>query len=154
MKILSTLVLFLISISAFSQYTEAQLEVKSTIDSFFEAFHKKDSVVLKEFAHPDIAMQSIAIATDGTPKFSSENYSEFIKSIASIPESTKFEERLLSYDIKLNGPMATVITDYSFHSNGALKHCGVNNFQLYKENEQWKIVYIIDTRTTQNCNAK
>tara|TARA_R100000935_G_scaffold24441_1_gene43979 strand:- start:2443 stop:2907 length:465 start_codon:yes stop_codon:yes gene_type:complete len=151
MKILATLFLFLISISAFSQYTEEQLEAKQTIDSFFEAFHKKDSLALKQFGYPDIVMQSIAINKDGSPKFSSENYSDFIKAIVSIPESTKFEERLLSYDVKINGPMATVITDYSFYINGELKHCGVNNFQLFKENEKWKIVYIIDTRTTKNC---
>lgn len=154
MKIFATVILFLISFSAFSQYTDEQLEAKSTIDSFFEAFHKKDSVALKEFGHPAITMQSIAIAKDGTPKFSSENYSEFIKAIVSIPESTNFEERLVSYNITINGPMATVITGYSFYINGELKHCGVNNFQLYKENAQWKIVYIIDTRTTQNCIEK
>ena len=151
MKILSTVVLFLISISAFSQYTEAQLEAKSTIDSFFEAFHKKDSVALKEFGHPDIAMQSIAVGPDGSTKFSSGNYSKFVNTIVSIPESTKFEERLLTYDIIINGAMATVITDYSFYINGEQKHCGVNNFQLFKENGHWKIVYIIDTRTNQNC---
>jgi len=150
MKILPIVFLFF-SFSSFSQHTEEQLEAKATIDAFFEAFHKKDSVALKEFGHPDIAMQSIAVGPDGSTKFSSGNYSDFVKTIVSIPESTKFKERLLTYDIIINGSMATVITDYSFYINGELKHCGVNNFQLFKENEEWKIVYIIDTRTTKNC---
>tara|TARA_R100001369_G_scaffold87479_2_gene123064 strand:+ start:13650 stop:14114 length:465 start_codon:yes stop_codon:yes gene_type:complete len=154
MKILPLVFLFLFSFSSFSQHTEEELEAKATIDAFFEAFHKRDSIGLKEIAHTNIMMQSITVNEDGNNKIITESYSSFIKAIVSIPTTTKLEERLLSYDIRVDGPMANVVTPYSFFIDGELKHCGVNNFQLFKESEKWKIVYIIDTRTTKDCSSK
>ncbi len=154
MKILPLVFLFLFSLPSFSQHTEEELEAKATIDAFFEAFHNRDSIALMEISHPTIVMQSITVNEDGSNKIFTDTYSSFIKAIVSIPATTKLEERLLSYDIRIDGPMANVATPYSFYVNGELKHCGVNNFQLFKENEEWKIVYIIDTRTTKNCISK
>ena len=74
-----------------------------------------------------------------------------MKSIVSIPATTKFEERLLSFDIRLNGALASVITPYTFYVNDKLSHCGVNSFQLYKKEGEWKIIHIVDTRKKEGC---
>ncbi|MCJ7759077.1 MAG: nuclear transport factor 2 family protein, partial [Gillisia sp.] len=59
---------------------------------------------------------------------------------------------LHSFDIRINGALANVITPYSFYVNGNLSHCGVNSFQLFKESGNWKIIYIVDTRIKEGCN--
>ncbi len=90
-------------------------------------------------------MHSISESEKG-PKFSVQKASDFYKSIATIPLSMKFEEKILSFKVQIDGSMAHVWTPYEFYVNDKLSHSGVNSFQLYKDNEVWKVVYIIDTR--------
>jgi hypothetical protein len=72
--------------------------------------------------------------------------SKFYNSIASIPSQVKFEERITDYKVQIDGTLAHVWTPYQFYINGNLSHSGVNSFTLFKENESWKIIHIIDTR--------
>ena len=74
------------------------------------------------------------------------NFTQRVKSIASIPNTMQFEELLLGHTIHIDGAMAIDWTPYEFYVNGKKSHSGVNVFSLYKENGQWKIVAIIDTR--------
>jgi hypothetical protein len=151
MKRLILLAFLLISSFSFSQVPGDQKRAKGLIENFFEAFHAKDSSELKSFAHPEIKMQSVAIDAEGNTTLSTEEYSAFIKSIASIPKSTKFEEKLHGFEIKMNGMIANVSTPYSFYVNDELSHCGVNTFQLMKSNDEWKIIYLVDTRSKSGC---
>jgi len=152
MKILSSCLLILISISSLAaQENKVETEVKETIQEFFQAFHEQDSIKLRAMVVPSIYMQSIAVDSSGNSELESEEYSKFLKSIVSIPSTTKFEERLLSFDIRMNGALASVITPYSFYVNDILSHCGVNSFQLYKTEGEWKIIHIVDTRKKEGC---
>lgn len=151
MKAIFYLMFLLTGISGFSQGLEEKISAKETIEEFFVAFHQQDSTALREMVHPSITMQSIALDAEGRSTLSTASFGAFLRSISSIPERTDFEEKLHSFDITVNGPMATVITPFSFWIDGNLSHCGVNTFQLFKENEEWKIMYIIDTRTKKGC---
>jgi len=152
MKILSSCLLILISISSLAaQEKKVETEVRETIQEFFQAFHEQDSIKLRAMVDPSIYMQSIAVDSSGNSKLESEEYSKFLKSIVSIPSTTKFEERLLFFDIRINGALASVITPYSFYVNDILSHCGVNSFQLYKTEGEWKIIHIVDTRKKEGC---
>lgn len=120
-------------------------EIRLSIEIFFDGFHSKDSLKIKSVCDAGMILQSISESSKGT-KLTTEKASEFIKSIVSIPTDMKFEERLLSYKIQIDGAMAHVWTPYEFYVNGKLSHKGVNSFQLFKEKETWKIIYIVDTR--------
>lgn len=144
--------MILISISSLAaQEKKVETEVRETIQEFFQAFHEQDSIKLRAMVDPSIYMQSIAVDSSGNSKLESEEYSKFLKSIVSIPSTTKFEERLLFFDIRINGALASVITPYSFYVNDILSHCGVNSFQLYKTEGEWKIIHIVDTRKKEGC---
>lgn len=139
--------LALISIGSFMNAQNAEkAEVKKTIEGFFKAFHQQDSVKLKAFAVPETVMQSIGMDKNGQAVLSSSEYSQFLKSIVSIPADKKFEEKIFGYTIQVDGLMANVWTPYEFWYDGQLSHCGVNSFQLMKVDSKWKILYIIDTR--------
>ncbi len=153
MKILVYLLVLFTGFSVIAQETSEETAAKNTVEAFFVAFHKQDSLALRELAHPSVTMQSIAEEEEGNVKLTTDTYSDFIKAISSIPETTKFEEKLHSFEIKVNGPLANVITPYSFFVNGELSHCGVNSFQLFKEEGNWKIIYIVDTRSKEDCGS-
>ena len=127
-----------------SVYSQNQ-EVKNVIETFFQGFHAKDSIVMKSVCSDKLILQSIISNVKGT-KLINENSKDFYRSIATIPVATLFEEKLLDYTIQVDGAMAHVWTPYEFFINGKFSHRGVNAFTMYKENENWKIVYIIDTR--------
>lgn len=138
---------FLLLIVCFSASSiqSQEKEVQQTIETFFEAFHQRDSIKLKSVCSENLVLHSISESGNGT-KFSIEKASTFYKSIASIPLTMKFEEKILNYNIQIDGAMAHVWTPYEFYVNDKLSHSGVNSFQLFNENGDWKVVYILDTR--------
>ena len=147
------LLILLGSFTGFSQSTD-ESEAKKVIIDFFEAFHKQDSVILRNLTHPTIKMQSVGANAEGNVQVSTTDYGNFLKSIISIPASTKFEEKLHSFNVQVNGPLANVVTEYSFFVNDKISHCGVNSFTLVKEDQEWKIAYLIDTRKKEGCTGK
>lgn len=134
----------LLFLAYFSSNAQNQ-EVQKTIESFFEAFHSKDSVKLKSICSDALFLQSISESST-VAKLSNQSASAFYKSIASIPNNMKFQEKLLGFSIQIDGAMAHAWTPYEFYINEKISHQGVNAFTLFKENGIWKIIYIIDTR--------
>ncbi|MFD1604957.1 nuclear transport factor 2 family protein [Flavobacterium artemisiae] len=121
-------------------------EVQKTIELFFEGFHQKDSIKIKSVCSDKIILQSISENAVKGNKLNNENSAEFYKSIASIPSTVKFQEKILNYNIQIDGSMARVWAPYEFYLNEKLSHSGVNTFTLFKEKDSWKIIYLIDTR--------
>ncbi|RDI14380.1 nuclear transport factor 2 family protein [Flavobacterium sp. AG291] len=138
-KIIVILLLFCVQITV-----AQEAEIKKSIAAFFEGLHTADTLKIKSVCK-DLILQSVS-EKNGMIKLHNEPIDEFYKSIASIPKTMKIEERLLDYKIQVDGAMAHVWTPYEFYINGKLSHKGVNSFQLFKDGETWKIIYIIDTR--------
>lgn len=133
-----------------SAYSQAQnQEIQNVIETFFEAFHAKDTLKLKVLCDETMILQSINENIKGA-KLSNEKPAAFFKSIASIPAELKFHEKILSCSIQIDESMAHAWTPYEFYVNGKLSHKGVNAFTLFKkdtpETSGWKIVHLIDTR--------
>jgi hypothetical protein len=133
---------FLLGLSSNAQ----KQEVQKCIESFFEGFHQRDSTKIKLVCSNKMILQSISESAVKGNKLSDESVKEFYKSIASIPSSMKFQEKILSYTIQIDGAMAHVWTPYEFYLNEKFSHSGVNAFTLFKEKDSWKIIYLIDTR--------
>jgi ketosteroid isomerase-like protein len=129
-----------------SAYSQAQnQEIQKVVEIFFEAFHAKDTLKLQSLCDETMILQSISENAKGT-KLSNEKTQAFFKSIASIPTELKFQERIMSFSIQVDGSMAHAWTPYEFYLNGKLSHKGVNAFTLFKKDNSWKIVHLIDTR--------
>lgn len=153
MKAKISIVLLLVCVVLKAQEPE-KVVVKNTIDAFFTAFHKKDTLTLKKFAEPDMVMQSIGKDKNEQQQLTVSNYKDFLRSIASIPDDVSFEEKLKNYTIQIDGDLAHVWTPYEFWLNDALHHCGVNSFQLFKNEGAWRIIYLVDTKTKENCSSQ
>jgi hypothetical protein len=140
----------IMSSSIFAQNPE-ELKVKNTVIQFFDAFHKQDSVAIREVVSDDITLQSIGKNKEGVTELKIENFDDFLKSIVSIPKDKKFEEKLLDFKIRIDGDMANAWTPYEFYFDGKFSHCGVNSFQMVRLEGVWKIIYLIDTRRKEDC---
>ena len=151
MRILICLLLIFSSCGINAQNNEKE-EVKKAVEIFFEGFHNQDSTLIKRSTSPAIIMQTIGRDKGGASVVKTSDFSNFLKSIVSIPDTTNFREKLLSYQIQIDGSMANAWTPYEFWINDTLSHCGVNSFQLHKQDGVWKIIYIIDTRRREDCD--
>lgn len=155
-KLLSALILFLLAIAVNAQGSnppeEATKEnIKGVIETFFDGFHKQDSTLIKSTVADYVVLQTTGKNQEGKTLFKNEEFSEFLKSIVSIPDSVKFEEKLTSFSIQIDRTMANAWVGYEFWLNDTFSHCGIDSFQLVDFDGEWKIVYLIDTRGKEGC---
>ena len=115
------------------------------VQTFIEAFQTKDTLKVKALCDETMILQSINENAKGAT-LSNERPQAFFNSIASIPAELKIQEKILSYSVQVDGSMAHAWTPYEFYVNGKSSHKGVNAFTLFKKDNIWKIVRLIDTR--------
>jgi hypothetical protein len=142
----------LITATVFSQEDET-LNAKAAVDTFFEGFHKGDTTLMKSVMMDKIIMQTAYRNKEGKDILVTDEPEKLINAIATRAPDQKWDERLLDYSIQVDGNMANVWTPYEFWYNDTFSHCGVNSFQLFKDGDQWKIIYLIDTRRHSDCEA-
>ena len=135
-----------------AQESFSEKQAKGLIDTFFEGFHEGDTLKMKSVMAENIVMQTAYTDKDGNNKINTGDASGFLNTIANRPESQKWDEKLLSYKISIDGNLAHVWTPYQFWFNGQLSHCGANAFTLAKTQKGWKIIHIIDSRRKEGCN--
>jgi len=147
--------LILIVVMHIGSYITAQESdseaVQKTIERFFEGFHQQDSSIIKETVGDNPILQTISKNRQGETVVRTETFEQLIQSILSIPDTMKFQEKIKSYNIQVDGAMANVWTPYEFWLNDTFSHCGVNSFQLFKDADHWKIIYLMDTRRKEGC---
>jgi ketosteroid isomerase-like protein len=146
--LLMALVCWIFGFQANAQSDEEQ--VKAVIKNMFDGMRAKNADQVGAAFAPDALMQTIQSKPEGN-QVASNAVADFVKRIATTPAETNLDERILDYQIKVDGAMASAWTPYLFYVNGNFSHCGVNSFQLVKMAEGWKIVYIIDTRRKEPC---
>ena len=95
-------------------------------------------------------MQTVVANPDGS-EVNGNSVEDFLNRIRQTPAETRLDERILDFQIKVDGTLASAWTPYEFYANDTFSHCGVNSFQLVKKSGGWKIVYIIDTRRKEGC---
>lgn len=152
MKKIILIAAFFSGLFTFSQ--EPKEEVKEVIKTFFEGFHKADTLLMKQTMADNLTFQTAFKNKEKKDVLKQDDVSNFIKAIGSgRPVKEKWEERITSYTIKVDGNMANAWTEYEFWLDGTFSHCGVNSFQLFHDNGTWKIIYLIDTRRKSSCVA-
>ena len=148
MKKLIILFLF-IPIISYGQDIQKE-KLKTVVKTFFEGFHNKDSLLIASVIDRSFDLNSTSFKEDNgvLRNISRDN---FISTVVSRPESPVWKEKLLSFNIKIDGPLANVWVDYEFWLDDKLSHCGVNSIHLLKKKSGWKIFNITDSRRI-DCN--
>lgn len=151
MKKVVSLVLCFMSFAVVSAQIDEKEAVRKVVETFFEGFHKQDSVLMKSVLADDVVLQTTGRNKEGKTLFRNEKIAKLITSITSIPDSVIFEEKLTSWSIQVDRTMANAWVGYEFWLNGNFSHCGINSFQMVNFDGDWKIIYLIDTRGRAGC---
>lgn len=128
----------------FAQKTEKDL-IKETVELLFTGMKNADTAVIKS-AFTDTPVLQTVIKNNAVK---SEKLESFLSSFSRLSKNDA-DERIVFEAIHTDGTIASVFTPYEFYFKGNFSHCGVNSFQLIKQNKIWKIQYLIDTRR-KNC---
>ncbi len=136
---------------ASAQVKTEEDEVKATINLLFDGMRNADTTMLRKAFATKNTMETIAKTKEGKFMVRTEKVDDFIKSVGT-PHTEKYDERIVFTKILIDANLASVWTAYKFYVGDKFSHCGVNSFQLFKGEDGWKIIYIIDTRRKDNCN--
>jgi hypothetical protein len=128
----------------------AEDSVKAVITTLFSAMKSGDAASLQTVFSDSALLQSVARTPEGKILVRNESIKDFIAFIGKQTAGAA-DERIEFETVKIEGPLASVWTPYTFYFKGKFSHCGVNSFQLVRINGNWKIQYIIDTRRKEGC---
>ena len=145
-RLLFTGLLLLLSLQANSQETSNQNEqIMLPIMSLFDGMRESDAPKVRSaFASQAIIHRAHSSLREDT------TVDNFAKAVASKGDAI-WDEKIWDIQINTEDNLASVWTQFGFVLNGSLSHCGVNSFQLYKFEDGWKIIYLVDTFRQDNC---
>ncbi|MDF2831371.1 nuclear transport factor 2 family protein [Chryseobacterium indoltheticum] len=139
------IVLLFLSSFCFAQKTENDA-IKESVENLFAGMKNADTVMIKSVFADKAILQTIT----KSDAVKTEKLQDFLSSFSKLSKNDA-DEKIKFEAIHVDGNLASVFTPYEFYYKGKFSHCGANSFQLVKQNNVWKIQYLIDTRRT-NCN--
>jgi glycosyltransferase involved in cell wall biosynthesis len=125
-------------------------DVLAVISRLFEAMHAKDEAAILATMDTSAALVRLA-GGEGGQFVSRSSAAAFARAIAGIPADQEIEERFWEPEVRVDGNLATAWMPYAFLLNGAIRHCGVDAFQLMRFRDGWKIIQIADTMRRDGC---
>ncbi len=128
---------------------DTESAIRAVVDRLFDGMRKNDSSMVRPLFHAKARLISTSMR-DGAPVVQVQESVEGFITAVGRPHPEVWDERLSNVKIMIDGPLASVWTDYTFHRGTTFSHCGIDHFLLVKEGAEWKILELADTRRT-NC---
>jgi hypothetical protein len=133
--------------SAQAQSSAAERDaVLKTVQAFFDTMTAKDVEGARRILQAQGRFHAMRMR-DGKPDvraFSNEEYFADLQA-----SKQEMRERIWSPEVRIHGLIASVWAPYDFWLDGKFSHCGVDQFDLIKTEEGWKIaggVYTLEDK--------
>ncbi len=123
--------------------------VMAPIDAMFLGLAAHDGAAILAQVRPDGGATVAVEKPDGTRSIRRMSWTEFAAGVKSGPD--RLEEKLTDTAIEVDGDIAMVWGPYTFTVNGKLHHCGVDHFDLIRENGAWKVLNVTWSQRTTGC---
>lgn len=124
-------------------------EVLAVVKRLFDGMRAGDSAMVRSTFHSTALLWSAGVR-NGTPEARVDSVDSFVRAVGT-PHPEKWDERTSGEIVHIDGTLAVVWADYSFHVGSRFSHCGVDTFQLARTTSGWKIVALADTRRREGC---
>ncbi len=123
--------------------------VMAPIDAMFRGLAAHDGAAILAQVRPDGGATVAVEKPDGTRSIRRMSWTEFAAGVK--PGADRLEEKLTDTAIEVDGDIAMVWGPYTFTVNGKLDHCGVDHFDLIRENGAWKVLNVTWSQRTTGC---
>jgi hypothetical protein len=150
---IAVLLLVLLSGVSYAQTEPEGVAIMKPITQLFTGMNLGDSAMVHGAFTSSVTMATISIDKSGKTSLVRENsLTNFLKAVGS-PHAEPWSEPIWDVNIQQDGLLAQVWAKYAFYAGTKFSHCGVDAFQLVKENGAWKIFHLTDTRQREGCNV-
>ena len=118
--------------------------VMAPVNALLAAVSAKDGAAILTQVHP--AGSATSVADGKVNRMSWPEMAEHFK-----PGAPKFEETISDPAIDVDGDIAMVWAPYVFRLDGKVHHCGVDHFDLVRNQGRWKVLNITWSSRTTGC---
>jgi putative lumazine-binding protein len=126
--------------------------VLAPVHRLFDAMRKGDSAGVRAAFHPR-AFLATATVRQGVPSLEVDTLEAFVRAVGT-PHEEVWDERVLSEKVEIDGPLASVWTEYAFYAGDKFSHCGIDAFQVAQTPDGWRIIALTDTRRREGCRQE
>jgi hypothetical protein len=129
----------------------AEAAVMAPINAMFAGLEARNGAAIIAQTRPEGGATAVAEKPDGTRAIRHLSWVDFAGGIKPGPEH--YQERLLDPAVEIDGDIAMVWSRYVFKIDGKPHHCGIDHFDLVRENGAWKILNITWSSRTTGCEG-
>lgn len=134
-----------------SSAPDERAEVLAVVQRLWDGMKARDTAMVRS-VFDTAATLSRVVNRNGVASIQYTPISGFIEALGR--SNDEWNETMYSPEVRVDGPLATVWTEYDFHLGTRFSHCGVDAFQLLKTSSGWKIIAIADTAKREGCPAR
>ena len=123
--------------------------VMAPINALLSGLETGDGAKILSAARPEGGVNVASEKADGTRAIRHMTWADFAGGIK--PGADHYHEKLLDPAIDVDGDIAMVWSRYVFTVNDKVRNCGVDHFDLVRENGAWKILNLSWSSRTTGC---
>ncbi len=131
---------------------DTRADVMAVVQRLFDGMRAGDSAMVRSVFHPKARMISAGSRTGPMVVRVEESPDGFVKAVGS-PHPQRWDERTSNEKFFVDGPVAVVWADYTFHLGDKFSHCGIDHFLLVQEAGKWLVMELADTERREGCPA-
>ena len=137
----------LLPVAGLAQSTD-ETAVRAVVQRMFDGMRSADSAMARSVFADGARFASVdARNTPSTIK--SDAVDGWIRAIAN--SARRWDEQIYDVQVRIDGNIAQVWAPYTFYLDKAMRHCGVDAFELLRDAAGWKITQLSDTRRMEGC---
>ncbi|HEU5182927.1 MAG TPA: nuclear transport factor 2 family protein [Gemmatimonadaceae bacterium] len=127
---------------------EERAAVLAVVQKLWDGMRTHDTALVRSVFDSSATLSRV-VDRGGVARVQLTPVSRFIEALGQAKEP--WNEKMFDPEVRIDGPLATVWTEYDFHLGTQFSHCGVDAFQLLKTSAGWKIVALSDTARREGC---
>ena len=124
--------------------------VLAPINALFAAFEAGDSAAALRVVYPDGRVTAVGTLRSGTG-LRQESWTQFA---ARLKPGEGFSESISDPAIEIDGDIAMVWAPFVVRIGGKVYNCGIDHFDLVRENGSWKVMNLTFSSRIAGCPAQ
>jgi hypothetical protein len=137
---------------AFSALGDQTAAVLAPIKAMMAGIERRDAEMILAQVRPEGSATAVVEHNDGTTTVKRSDWATYLAVIK--PGAERYQATLGQPAVQIDGNIAMVWVPYTFKVDGTLLHCGVDHFDLVRENAEWKVLNETWSQRTTGCSAK
>jgi hypothetical protein len=124
--------------------------VMAVVERLFDGMRERDGQAVASVFHPEARLTTTGAPPDGSPRVQVQGVEGFVEAVGQ--GGDPWNEPLFGTEVRVDENLAHVWTFYRFYAGERFSHCGHNSIQLVRTGDGWRILSIVDTRRTDDCD--